>query len=430
MRTLAPVPAPKKGETLESLAIKHGRSIIYLPQETFSDIAVPNLEPSESLNQFWTTLVHEGDDPADRYVAECFANGSGTVSEEAGGLPRTVMGLKKLMALKELPESTATELAAALGLDRQPEWLDAASVERGQRFMWRMFGLYFTILGHSSLSGGYGVARVDDVLHMTGGITKEATVWFGWWAILKVRFGHTFASRRAMELRKRNAVTLTGDYVPINQADRFELAMTIIVAFQAVVLMALPRLIPTFYGVVASRQDLEDFTQFWRYNAFLLGVTDKANPCVNYMISLRLAHSYNHLFHAVSPVQAANLLPPRDPKAAPIPAEDDKDGGIMAMQFFRYSYKFDPEHAPTFRVAVALARICMGEEYCDAMGIQATNRLDLFRARLKTLTALIFALLAVLLGRAMEKFMEGQANKLHKKLLAKEMKRREKLVQA
>ncbi|KAI8620777.1 hypothetical protein BC830DRAFT_446762 [Chytriomyces sp. MP71] len=71
---------------------------------------------------------------------------------------------------------------------------------------------------------------------------------------------------------------------------KFELAMTIIVAFQAVVLMALPRLIPAFYGIVASRQDPEDFTQFCRYNAFLLGVTDKANPCVNYMVLLRLSH--------------------------------------------------------------------------------------------------------------------------------------------
>ncbi|KAJ3075022.1 hypothetical protein HDU98_009466 [Podochytrium sp. JEL0797] len=463
MRTLNALPLPKLDDTIESLFIKHGRSVIVLPLETFADVPAPTLGPGNDAKKLWESLLHEGDAPADAFVAECFANSAGAMpgADPISGeeiplrLPRTVTGLKKMMALKEIPESMANELAVVLGIEKQPEWVDSASVERGQRFMWRIFGLYFSILGSSSLPGGYGVARVDQVLHMTGGITKEANFWLrilntleyelavgrigelmtvgksGWWASVKVRLGHTFARYRAVELRKKNPEAMPGNEAPINQAD---MSMTIL-TFQAVALMALPRLIPSLYNYVVTPQDLEDFTHFWRFNGYLMGVTDKANCCTSYQSSLRLLHSYNHLYHGVSPVQAENLLVevPLD-KGGVGKAEDSHDGGVMAMQLWRYQAKFDPAHAPTFRVSVALGRICMGDEYCNAMGIEATNSIDLFRARVKTWVALVFAVIASFFyrmggGRGMEQFVERGANKLHKKLLEKEMARREKLTQ-
>ena len=107
-----------------------------------------------------------GDPPADAAVAAYFA----TVEEDE---PGSLFGhLVRHAALPE--EQQVPEIAALLAAARQaPDWVDAASVERGQAFFNRLVAHHFAAMYMSSLPGSYAAAKGVQVLHMTSRLRTD-----------------------------------------------------------------------------------------------------------------------------------------------------------------------------------------------------------------------------------------------------------------
>jgi ER-bound oxygenase mpaB/B'/Rubber oxygenase, catalytic domain len=106
------------------------------------------------------------DPPADAAVAAYFA----TVAAED---PGALFGhLVRHTALP--PEDQVPEIAALLAAAHEPpEWVDPASVVRGQQFFNRLVAHHFTAMYLSSLPGSYAAAKGVQVLHMTSRLRTD-----------------------------------------------------------------------------------------------------------------------------------------------------------------------------------------------------------------------------------------------------------------
>ncbi|KAJ3389001.1 hypothetical protein HDU84_009231 [Entophlyctis sp. JEL0112] len=453
MRTIVPPPLGQ-GEVLEDAVFKYGRAIIAYPVDTFSDVKVANYGNSNNCKELFERLLLQGDEPADRFLLSCMKDKSTLPEVDTceDDLPTTILGVRRMMQKDQISPVLAKKLADVLGIGKDPDWLNMEAIARGQKFYYRIKWLADLVLAYSSLSGGYGVPRVDDVLHMTGGITKKSTAWMrllntlqyvmhtaipgelriggkGWWDSVRSRLGHAFVRHRALELRKKQPTALPGSHVPINQLDMARATLGLkaltIASFQIVVIVGLRRLAPRFFSFI-SKETLEDFTHFWRYNGFLMGLTDEANPCLSIDGALRICQEYGYLYCLISPSNEEALAQfNRDFPA--VQTKDSKDAGVMAKQLYSCMHAAAPMVMPSCTESAALARILMSDEYCDAMGIEPASRMAFFAARVRIFLVVLVSLLASFLSsiglrRTVESFEQIVPNKLLK-VLKEEAKR-------
>ncbi|KAJ3102568.1 hypothetical protein HDU97_000437 [Phlyctochytrium planicorne] len=198
------------------------------------------------------------------------------------------------------------ELGTALGVAENPSWVDETSLQRGQMFFWKKSTLISQILLHMSLAGGFGVPRVDFVLKSTGYLSNRKQAYRrlletgqmivdsmepgeltrfggkGWRHVLKIRLMHSGVRFR---VSKAKTTSIHGtEFMPINQAD---MNVTMF-SFQNAVLAGLARC-----GVVATKQEVVDYTMTWRYIGWLIGIEDRFNGCQwGFEASLYILYSY------------------------------------------------------------------------------------------------------------------------------------------
>jgi hypothetical protein len=223
-------------------------------------------------------------------------------------------------------------------VNRDPEWLDWEQLERGQIFFWKHFFLILPGLFYASLLQGFIFPRLSSVLVKTGYLANEKlinrrlmeTFYFvlcvsklgvlqsgvegeSMKAIIRVRFMHASVRRRLHEKKSRNsACPFSGTSAPgtattaapamcpyataisppprhpreeyINQMDMAAVALS----FQIAVMI----FIVGKCGITLNQQEMEDYTHFWRYISYLLGVEDSYNPCQSLHQSSQFLFNY------------------------------------------------------------------------------------------------------------------------------------------
>lgn len=204
---------------------------------------------------------------------------------------------------------TLSELVDELA--RPPEWVDWASIKRGQDIFVRYLPAATATLFHLSLVGGFSAERIARVVASTGYMNGSGrdvllriaeTAAFlacvtehgglaahqpGWLAALRVRLLHARVRRR---LRRLGWDSASWDE-PINAS---QMAATQL-AFSLNVLSGIEMLT----GCTLAEQQAEDYLHLWRYIGYLLGIPDEHNACTS--MSTARAHFESHLSYLIAP---------------------------------------------------------------------------------------------------------------------------------
>ncbi len=111
-------------------------------------------------------MRHRVDPAADDAVASYFAEVETSAPDE---LFRALVRHTRIPPEEQVPAIRAFFETAAT----RPEWVDEASVERGQAFFNRLVSHHFSALYFASLPGAYAAAKGVQVLHLTGRLASD-----------------------------------------------------------------------------------------------------------------------------------------------------------------------------------------------------------------------------------------------------------------
>ena len=190
--------------------------------------------------------------------------------------------------------------------DVEPDWVDWASVARGQKIWREHLGPGFLALSLGLLQG-FSIARFAVVLDFNGYAQSAETAWdryratgfaivdwmssdlqdpnsAGRKAIYNIRAMHSFARRRATEA---NLFDYETEGVALSQYDMGEVQL----AFSTIAFSIIER--EMGHGPFA-RQELEDVTHAWRLVGYHLGVLDEFNVCNSLEESQQIFRDWMH----------------------------------------------------------------------------------------------------------------------------------------
>lgn len=232
-------------------------------------------------------------DPAADAVVAAFA-------ELAPGAGMAMFRTALTDGIDAVPDAPAALRALFDEVDREPDWLNHARLQRAAGHLVRHMASYGIVLGAASLTSGAMNATAGLPLVMTGRYTSQAAVrsievgaWLetvltptglrrdgaGFAMTLRVRLIHAFVRRQLLA---------GGDWdtaawgAPIPQS---YMAFTI-VEFGRIALAAMHKL-----GVRYTDGELDDIYHLWRYVGLLSGVTPALNP-VDEADQIRIAELY------------------------------------------------------------------------------------------------------------------------------------------
>lgn len=228
-----------------------------------------------------------------------------------------------------------------------PTWVDWGKVQHGQRvFQKYMLHASVTLL-YSSLIGGFSSGAIVKVLLATGylahpsprRVTKRVmeTAAFvfavcldvkpgsaGWQAAIKVRGLHA-AVRRRLGARNRSWDSAGHRGVAINQED---MCVTLL-AFSDFVLHGIERLAGNANSL--SLDDKESYIHLWRYVGYLLGVSERYNPCTS--VETARASAESICMHIVEPDHDSRRLVHHLLKSSIVGGEH---GFVYRAEIFRF----------------------------------------------------------------------------------------------